>query len=123
MDKEQTIHAFWNSFGWKAYDEGTVPDDAEVPYITYSVTVDSLDEPVILTASLWDRSYSWASVSRKADDIAKALRDLYPPAIPFDGGRLYLTPGQPFAQRVYNTNDDTIRRVYINIAAEFFSDF
>lgn len=123
MDKEQALHAFWNGFGWAAYDEGTVPDDAPIPRITYSVSVDALDRPVMLTASLWDKSYSWETVSKKAAEIAKALRDMYPPAFPFDEGRIYLTPGQPFAQRMSDSNDDSIRRIYLNLEAEYFSDF
>lgn len=123
MDKEQALQAFWGGFGWKAYDEATVPDDAEIPRITYSVSVDSLDRPVLLTASLWDKSYSWESVTKKSKQIAKALRDMYPPAFAFDDGRIYLTPGQPFAQRMSDSNDDSIRRIYLNIEAEYFSDY
>lgn len=123
MDKEQALRTFWSGFGWAAYDEGTVPDDASIPRITYSVSVDILDRPVMLTASLWDISYSWETVTKKAAEISKALRDMYPPAIPFEGGRIYLTPGQPFAQRMSDSNDDKIRRIYLNLEAEYFSDF
>lgn len=123
MNKEQALHQFFSSFGWTAYDEGTVPDGADIPRITYSVSVGTLDRPVMIACSLWDKSYSWASVTQKAEQISKALRDMYPPAIPFDGGRIYITPGSPFAQRMSDTNDDTIRRIYINLEVEYFTDF
>lgn len=44
MDRAQAIHSFWNSFGLKAYDENTVPDNAKLPYITYEVAVSSFDD-------------------------------------------------------------------------------
>lgn len=37
MNKAQAIQAFWESFGVPAYEESTVPDDAVMPYITYSM--------------------------------------------------------------------------------------
>lgn len=122
MDKWQKINAFWNSFGWKAYDEQTVPDDAQLPYITYSLAVDNLDTVVTMAASLWDRSTSWERVSKKADSISEVLIAMHPPTLTVDGGRIYITPGTPFAQRMSDTNDAMIRRVYLNIEVEYFTE-
>lgn len=123
MDKYQAIDSFWNSFSWKAYDEGTVPEDAQMPRITYSVVTDSLGNPVMIPASLWDRSTSWETISKKADEIARALTFGDPPAIKIDEGRLYLTKGSPFAQRMQEPSDDMIRRIYLNVDAEFFTAY
>jgi hypothetical protein len=46
-----------------------------------------------------------------------------PPSIKFDGGRLYIAKGNPFAQRMADPNDDMIRRMYLNIQAEFLSAY
>ena len=43
MDKQQAIHGFWSSFGITAYDENSVPDDAELPYITYNDLHSNMD--------------------------------------------------------------------------------
>lgn len=123
MDKYQAIDNFWNSFGWTAYDEGTVPEDAAMPRITYSVVTDSLDNPVMIPASLWDKSYSWENISKKADEIAQRLSTMNPPSIKIDSGRLYLTKGSPYAQRMQEPSDDTIRRMYLNVDAEFFTAY
>lgn len=120
MDKAQALSNFWSGFEWPAYDEGTVPDNAAYPRITYNVVMGSLDHPVALYASLWDYGTSWERVSKKAYEIAKAVAELYPSAIPFDDGRIYITPGTPFAQRMTDEND-MVRRIYINITAEYFS--
>lgn len=121
MDKEQTMHDFFSSFGWKAYDENTVPDDAEMPRITYGLSTDSLDNVVSIAISLWDKSYSWASVTHKAQEISEALTFMHPPAIPCEGGRIFIKPGTPFTQRMSDSSDSMIRRLYINLEVEFFT--
>lgn len=120
LDKGQTIQAFWESFGWPAYDEGTAPDGLPYPRLTYNVVVDELEHPVAMYASLWDKSTSWARVAKKAAEISQTITHLYPPAIAFEGGRLYITKGSPYAQRMVD-EDDMVRRIYINITAEYFS--
>lgn len=122
MDKAQTIQAFWSGFGWPAYDEGTVPDEATYPRITYNVVTDELGNPQAMYASLWDRGASWASVTQKAGQIAEAIARLYPPAIAFDSGRVYITKGTPFAQRMTD-EDDMVRRIYINVTVEYFAAY
>lgn len=123
MNKEQAIQDFFGSFGWKAYEASTVPDDAVLPRITYELSVDSLDRPLTMAASLWDRSYSWESVTEKKDDIAYRLYHMHPPTITCDTGRIYITPGSPFSQRMSDSSDDTIRRLYLNFEIEFFTAY
>lgn len=121
MNKAQALQEFWGSFGLPAYDENTVPDDAQMPYITYEVATDSLGNVVPVAASLWYRSNSWTAISLKALEIEGRLRDMNPPALKFDGGRLYLFRGTPFAQRMEDPEDGAVRRIYINANAEFLS--
>ena len=125
MNKSQAIHNFWSGFGLKAYDETTVPNKEftpEFPYITYRVVMDDLDSPIVLTASLWDRSTSWKTISDKVEEISEAITKMNPPAIEIDNGRLYITKGSPFAQRMRDP-DDSIRRIYINLQAEFLTAY
>ena len=59
MDKSQALYNFWNSFGWNAYDQSSVPDEADKTvgqFITYDDAEADLGDPVALTASLWMRS-------------------------------------------------------------------
>lgn len=117
MDKMQTLHSFWSGFGLKAYDENTVPDGAVLPYLTYSAASANFDEPVMVSSSLWYRSMSWLDISQKADEINDAI-GVGGVTIPFDGGMLWIKRGTPFAQRM-SDEDDTIRRIYLNVEAEF----
>lgn len=123
MDKAQVVHNFWSSFGIPAYDENTVPDDATFPYITYSVSTGSLDDFVLLTATVWYRSYSWADITHKVDEITRRLTEMSPPTIKFDGGRAYFVKGDPFAQRMSEVNDDMTRRMYLQVNAEFLTSY
>ena len=122
MDKSQAIDNFWNRFGLPAYDENTVPDDAALPRITYSVETDSLDNQLLLTASIWYRSKSWKDASKKAEEIGEYITKMMPPTIQIDTGRLYIAKGTPFAQRMTDP-DDSIRRILLNIDAEFLTAY
>ena len=121
MNKTQAIHNFWSGFEWPAYDESTVPDDAPYPRITYTVQTDSLGNVLLLSASLWDRSTSWEKISQKADEIGREIVNIYPSAIKLNDGGLYITKGSPFATRMTEPNNDSIRRIFLNINAEFLT--
>ena len=123
MNKAQALHNFWSGFGITAYDETTVPDNAPFPYITYAVETDSLDNVVLMNASLWYKSYSWAEIQTKAEEIAEAIVKMQPPTIELDTGRLYITKGTPFAQRMSEPADDTVRRILLNISAEYLTAY
>lgn len=122
MDKSQVINNFWSSFNLPVYDENTVPDDAVPPYITYSESTGTMDNLIVLNASLWYRSASWTEISRKSEEIAKAI-SYNGKILKFDDGYLYLCQGSPFSQRMADPSDDMIRRIYININAEFLSAY
>ena len=121
MTKGQAIQKFWEGFGLPAYDENTVPQDAQLPYITYGVVTDSFQNMVLLHGSLWYRSTSWKDISEKAEQIAAAIGYGYV-IKKIDGGYLYITKGTPFAQRM-SDEDSAIRRIYINLNAEFLTAY
>ena len=130
MDKQQALHEFWSSFGVPAFEETSVPDEATLkelsptgeiyPYITYQKIISSIDEPVYPTASVWTRSESW----KDADEI---LNSIYAELnrggkiMKIEGGRMWIVRGNPFAQAM-SDEDRTIRRYFINLAVEFFTE-
>ena len=119
MEREKTWHKFWSSFGWPAYDERDVPDDARYPYLTYDFQSADLDTPVYPSITLWDRSTSWTSVTEKQDEIAARIKTK--PCIKINGeGFLWIVAGTPFYQRGAD-DDDTVRRIDINVAALFLT--
>jgi len=126
MDKAQALHQFWSGFGIPAWDENTVPDDDDIrgeKYIAYSVSTGSLDDVINLTAKIWDtNTSSWEFVENKAEEIAEYIAKMVPPTIPIENGRLYITKGKPFSQRLSNPNE-LVRGNYINIQAEFLTAY
>ena len=123
MDKEQALHNFWSSFGLTAYDENTVPDNALTTnggkYLTYNVATASLDEPTPLYANLWYKSSSWAEITVKANQMSEAI-GRGAAIVSYDGGYIWICRGTPYSQRMPD-DDDTIRRIYINVMAEYLS--
>lgn len=118
MNKIQTLDRFWNSFGLKAYDENSVPDNTSFPYITYEVTSDSFGNTLAQTASLWYRSSSWSEITEKAQDIDDFITR-GGRTIAYDGGAMWIQRGSPWAQRMNDPSDDMIRRIVLNITIEF----
>ena len=121
MTKYQALQHFWSSFGIPAYESSTVPDTENRGdfYITYEAVTDSLDNAVPMSASIWKlNTTSWKDVSEVAERISDALIQVK--TIPLDTGYLYITRGRPFAQKM-SDEDETVRRIYINIMAEYLA--
>ena len=123
MNKAQAIHTFWSGFGIPAYDEQTVPDNAKMPYITYRVVTDSIGNVCNLTGSIWYRSTSWKEVSDKAAEVAQAVGQYGFTKLKLDDGYVWFTKGAPFAQRMSDPASDMIRRIYLNVQAEFLTAY
>ena len=120
LDKWQAIHSFWSSFNLTAYDEASVPDGAQLPYITYTADIDSLDNTIILNADVWYQSHSWEEISNKVDEIDAQLSN-NGVRIQCDEGYLWIVRGSPFAQRINEENSE-IKRIYVNTLAEFLTN-
>lgn len=119
MNKYQAIHSFWSGFGIPAYDQSTVPESAELPYITYDVYEGGYDETVPLSASIWWKSKSWSEITAKLTEVSEKIgTGIY--AV-YDGGAILIVKGLPFAQRVTD-EDDSVRRILINVNAEFIGE-
>ena len=120
MTKAAAIYQFWSGFGLTAYEENTVPTDADFPYVTYQLVTDSFDSEVAATASLWYRSESWTAINAKTEEIARfiggggCLLDC-------DSGFIWLKRGTPFAQNMGDESDDLIKRKYINVTVEYMT--
>lgn len=124
MTKEATMHSFWSGFGLTAYEENSVPkgeEKPEFPYLTYQLVVDSFGNEVIMTASLWDNSTSWAYLTVKSNEIAQTIgRDGV--FLPCDGGKVWIKKGVPFIQNMSDPDNTNIKRKLINITAEYLTE-
>ena len=132
MNKSQALNYFWNSFGLLAFDENSVPEKIPdnqgrlvplpFPYITYTNITDSLNNVVMLSASIWDRNTSWERISLKSEEIAKAIGEHGYYSMKLDNGYVWFVKGSPFAQRMSDPEKD-IKRIYLNVQAEFLTAY
>lgn len=125
MDKAKALQKFWEQFSWDAYSAQTVPtgeNAPKLPYITYDTSSDSFDNQLMLTASLWDNSMSWKKVEQKTAEIAKKIGENGYYIAKIDDGYMLVKKGSPFAQRM-GDDDNSLRRVVINIVVEFLTAY
>ncbi len=123
MTKEQAYHAFLSGFTWKAYDESTVPDDAVLPRITYEFATGQFGATQLLTVSVWDRSTAWTSVTNKANEICNYI-GYGGKEMRFDGGIMkVMLPHNSTIYRRFPDEDDSIRRIIINLEVMFLMTY
>lgn len=125
QNRAKAYHNYWNSFGWAAYDENTVPEGSlaanDSKQITYSFgTPSDFQHGMMLTVSLWHRSTSWAAITDKADAIYEVI-GYAGNIIKTSEGYIWIKRGQPFAQRMSDT-DDALRRIVINVEVDFLNE-
>lgn len=124
MTKASALYNFFSSFGIEAYEETLVPTGEEAPkfpYLTYQLVTDSFDNEVLIPVSLWYRSEaSLLALNTKTEEISQRIGrgGVF---LDCDGGKIWIKRGSPFAQTMSDPEDNTIRRKYINITAEFLT--
>lgn len=126
MTKMQALYSFFSSFGIPAYEENSIysADVAlPLPYITYNVSTASfLSGDIPISASIWYRSTSWKDISDKSDEVSNALAN-GGIQIPCDDGFVWLKKSNgTFAQMTGDPSDSFIKRVILNISAEYITN-
>ena len=114
MTKAACVHAFFSSFGIRAYEEASVPDDAAMPYLTYGLVTSSGGEECAVTADLWYGGPSRVEVNAKSEEISAALGS-GGVMLPCDGGRIRIRRGEPFAFSVKEDGKYEICRKTVNL--------
>lgn len=109
----KALYNFFSGFGLDAYAEHSIPDDAELPYITYQLIEPDWRDSATMYARVWYRSSSLVAINAKVDEIKNAIGEGV--SLPTDGGAVYLGKGTPFAQYMPMEGDDTLKAVYLNL--------
>lgn len=108
----QALYQFWSGFGLPAYTIGTVPDDAQLPYITYSLVETEPYEAATHYAQVWYRDTSNAALLSKVDQILDAIGQGC--KIDCEGGYVVLRPATPRVQLMVDEQPEN-RYAYINM--------
>lgn len=121
MDRYEAQYAFWSSFGVPAYEQNSVPDLKEVtfPYLTYQAAASPFDSDVSVNASIWTLSTSWATADALSDLVETALKNGgY--RVMYEGGLIWVTADNPFAQNMGDPDDDRIKRKLLSVTLHFY---
>ena len=119
MTKSARVHAFWSSFGLKAYEENSVPAGAVLPYLTYEFASADSGEECALSASLWYDEPSWKNINAKTDEISSAIGSGLVESC--DGGYIRIRRRTPFAQSAGVPTNRNIRRKILNVAVMYLT--
>lgn len=115
IETARALYVFWSSFGLNAYVEGYVPDDAEMPYITYSLANPEWRSQGTHYARLWYRSTSYQGILSKAHEIETAIGDGI--TLPAADGFVALWKENQFVQ-LEEDEDVTVKCAYLSLIIE-----
>lgn len=117
----KALAAFYGGFGVPAYEEYSVPDDAQLPYITYTVPQSEVFSSATHQARVWYATDKGApsnvQVNAKADEVLAAIgRGV---KLPAGQGYVIIYPGTgTLAQN--QPSDDGTRIVYLNLEIDTY---
>lgn len=112
INTAQALYEFWSGFDLPAYTVGTVPDNAEIPYITYSLTETEPLASATHYGQVWYRTTSNAELLAKVDEIKAVIGDGI--RIDCDGGYVVLRPITPYVQLMTDLQPEN-RYAYISL--------
>lgn len=121
MTKGAALNQYFSSFAIPAYPSTAVPENAEMPYMTYEYVVGvwELGE-VSIVVNIWYNTESEAIPNEKADELSKSI-GLSGKLLECENGYIWLKRGSPWCQSLSDENDTGIKRRYINISAEYLT--
>lgn len=116
------LAAWLGGFGMPAYAAQAVPDDAGLPYITFTPVSGAWgDGELAVTVEIWRRTESEAEANADAESVGSAL-GLGGAMLPCDGGGLWVKRGSPFWQAA-DSGEPGVKRRYINLSIENITTF
>lgn len=116
------LQAWLEGLGMPAYAAQAVPDNAALPYLTYTPVAGAWgDGEQGVTVETWRRTGSEAKANADAEAIGRAL-GLGGVMLPCDGGGLWVKRGSPFWQAA-DSGEPGVKRRCINISIENITTF
>ena len=104
------LKMFFSGFGLPAYTLQSIPDDVQLPYITYPLTEPEWDKQETFYCQVWYPKNRLEDLITKADQIMAAIGTMK--KIKKPGGYLVMYPGTPNIQ-IYS--DEYSQSAYISL--------
>ena len=111
INTAKTLKTFFSSFGLPAYTLESVPDEVDLPYITYPLIEPEWNEQASIYCQVWYPKKKLADLLAKADEIVAAIGTMK--EFVQDGGSGVLYPSTPLMQTL---SDEQTQSVYINLS-------
>ena len=127
MTKTEAIQAFFSQF-LTAYEENDVHSMDEppvLPYLTYALVTGAFDPEnngTSLSASLWYYGESWVDINSKTEEISSSI-GRHGKILKCDSGYILIRRNDPnFAQSMGDPGSDYIKRKYLSMTIEYFTN-
>jgi hypothetical protein len=104
------LKTFFSGFGIPAYAENSVPEEIQLPYITYPLIQPEWDEQASFYVQVWYRKNNLSALLSKADQITAAIGN--GARFDFNGGIIELFTSTP---KIQTLTDEDSQRAYINM--------
>lgn len=106
-----TLKSYFGSFGIPAYTLESVPDEVELPYITFPLTEPEWNQQANFYCQVWYRKNRLADLLAKADAIVADIGTMK--KFEQEGGYLVLYPSTPL---IHILTDEYSQSAYINLS-------
>lgn len=107
----KALYSFYSGFGIDAYPESNVPEDAMLPYITYTVIEPDWRNAASHQARVWYRSEGYKKINAMVDEITRTVGELV--MLPTANGYIAIRPADPLVQYQPVANME-IKVAYLN---------
>lgn len=112
IETAAALYKFWSGFDLPAATVMTVPEEWDVPYITYSLVESEPLYPTSHYAQVWFRSTDNAAMLEKVDEIKAAIGEGI--RLACTDGYVVIRPQTPFSQIMIDQNKEN-RYAYLNM--------
>ena len=110
INTAMTLKEFFSSFDIPAYAENNIPDEINLPYITYPLTEPNWNEQDNFHCQIWYKKKHLGELLAKADQVVGAIGEGV--ILANDAGYVVIYPAEPNIQLL---TDDDSERAYINL--------
>ena len=109
----RSIKSFVGGFDLPAYPNNAIPDDVQLPYLTYPLVEPEWNQKASFYIQGWYRTTDNTAMLEKADQILREIGTGL--IISTEDGYIVIYPETPLLQ-VYDNNDDGTKSFYINLS-------
>ena len=109
----KALKEFVGGFDLPAYASDSVPDNVQLPYLTYPVTEPEWNQKATFYIQGWYRTTNYRDLLAKADEIVREIGEGI--ILSMESGSLVIYPETPLIQTMTVTEKD-MKSFYINLS-------